>query len=890
MFQKAIDLEYIYDQPVAYLLLLLIVSIGCEAPTASSTRSTDQGDASRSLTEDARVMIEDDPSIDQRVIDSEGELDAEGVIDLGLSDLGFTHDLSVDLRDAEPSIMGDGCGALQLLVARCAQGGCHLPNNPRTSLVLTMSEIEAGSLDPYVRPNDPEGSHLLDRMIGVGGAPLMPLGVASPIEEVEMIRQWISDGAPTTCTLPIRSSPSDPNHLDADVLFQCEDDRATFNTPARIRRVGRREWTKAVVKPLAGTWWGSTARDNPFNSPNRLPYSTYPSDVTIAPATLDLYLLVLPEAPALWTARDPQGAEGFISGTRTEAVYNNRELRCIFNDPIPDEECIDRYIYQFLREGVLFRAPREDEIDRLRTLLVNTLSTEGDLSDRRASLQHVGEAAFLMAGALFRTELGAQLMDQPMGSRQLTAEEYGGALGHALSAHPVGAPIPISLPSTDPDAATPALGRLGQIRAAVEGDMIFEPEVISALLTRYQGGVDLDRHHLYLESDTRGYPSRGEYWLAENILQFFREWLGYEEANSAFKDSPGATSEWESRYDGNPMWDPTTIGFRNLQDVYYGYESSLVDQLDDTIARAVVESHERQEDVFVKLMTTRMWRLPSNIVNVSSISCDTNDDCDPPFERCISAGRCGTSISNTPFVASRVYHLPNDIPNTHEGRWVEMPRDERAGVLTHPAWLAAHGGNFEDDASAVKRGKWIRERLFCETVPGLELVQVEAKLIAQDPSLSARIRIQRSLEESELNPQAPTCMGCHSLMNSLGYPFEIYNHAGFIRDFDHGPNEGERSPDGSSFIESAPDPALTGAVINAVTYSHRLAESRVARRCFIRHSFRYFIGRDELDSDACVLSEMEASLDRDGSFFSMLEVLLKSDSFKYRSFTERVSP
>ena len=33
---------------------------------------------------------------------------------------------------------------------------------------------------------------------------------------------------------------------------------------------------------------------------------------------------------------------------------------------------------------------------------------------------------------------------------------------------------------------------------------------------------------------------------------------------------------------------------------------------------------------------------------------------------------------------------------------------------------------------------------------------------------------------------APECAGCHRLMNPLGYPFEIYNHAGYLRATDHG--------------------------------------------------------------------------------------------------------
>ena len=59
-------------------------------------------------------------------------------------------------------------------------------------------------------------------------------------------------------------------------------------------------------------------------------------------------------------------------------------------------------------------------------------------------------------------------------------------------------------------------------------------------------------------------------------------------------------------------------------------------------------------------------------------------------------------------------------------------------MLTHPTWRTAHGNNFQDDPSLVHRGKWVREKLLCETVPGLELVMVAAKLGDCGPTLSAR--------------------------------------------------------------------------------------------------------------------------------------------------------
>src|SRR4029077_891270 len=90
-------------------------------------------------------------------------------------------------------------------------------------------------------------------------------------------------------------------------------------------------------------------------------------------------------------------------------------------------------------------------------------------------------------------------------------------------------------------------------------------------------------------------------------------------------------------------------------------------------------------------------------------------------------------------------------PAPAAGRGVTMPAAERSGVLTHPAWLNAHGNNFQDDPSLVHRGKWVREKLLCETVPGLELVMVQAKLGVRGPTLSARDRVEAATGKN------PTC-------------------------------------------------------------------------------------------------------------------------------------
>ena len=64
----------------------------------------------------------------------------------------------------------------------------------------------------------------------------------------------------------------------------------------------------------------------------------------------------------------------------------------------------------------------------------------------------------------------------------------------------------------------------------------------------------------------------------------------------------------------------------------------------------------------------------------------------------------------------------------------------------------------------------------------------------------------------------------------------------------------------------------------------RLAESERVRQVFIRHVFRYFLGRNETPGDAVSLQEAEkAYLDNGGSFKALIVSLLSPKYFLFRS-------
>jgi len=84
-------------------------------------------------------------------------------------------------------------------------------------------------------------------------------------------------------------------------------------------------------------------------------------------------------------------------------------------------------------------------------------------------------------------------------------------------------------------------------------------------------------------------------------------------------------------------------------------------------------------------------------------------------------------------------------------------------------------------------------------------------------------------------------------------------------------------------LEGTGDSTLDGEVMDALDMIDRLAKSERVRQSIIRHAFRFFMGRNEMLSDAPALIKADqAYLKSGGSFKALVISLLTSDSFIYR--------
>ncbi|MBI1353841.1 MAG: DUF1588 domain-containing protein [Acidobacteria bacterium] len=196
---------------------------------------------------------------------------------------------------------------------------------------------------------------------------------------------------------------------------------------------------------------------------------------------------------------------------------------------------------------------------------------------------------------------------------------------------------------------------------------------------------------------------------------------------------------------------------------------------------------------------------------------------------------------------------------------VQMPAGQRSGMLTHPAWLLTFSD--ADKNQAIQRGRWIRTKLLGGTVPDVP-ISVNAQL-PEDETKTLRERMQVTRQEY--------CWGCHQKMDELGLPFEQYGLFGEFR----GEEVGRPVVTAGTVVAGLPE--LDGPVADPFELTRRLADSERVRQVFVRHAFRYWMGRNETLADSETLIRADkAYVDAGGSMKALLASLLTSDSFLYR--------
>jgi hypothetical protein len=162
--------------------------------------------------------------------------------------------------------------------------------------------------------------------------------------------------------------------------------------------------------------------------------------------------------------------------------------------------------------------------------------------------------------------------------------------------------------------------------------------------------------------------------------------------------------------------------------------------------------------------------------------------------------------------------------------------------------LFAQGG-FVSSLSAdhkthiAARGAFVLSKLLCHHLEVPPNLNSSASMTTTDPNLSARDNLTRITE-------APSCAGCHSFINGIGFALEGLSAFGQMRTQDD-----VFKP---LLLESSFNTMSSGMVqVNGANgLSDALAQSEQAQLCLVTNVFRQTHGRLETNEDACTIASV----------------------------------
>lgn len=192
---------------------------------------------------------------------------------------------------------------------------------------------------------------------------------------------------------------------------------------------------------------------------------------------------------------------------------------------------------------------------------------------------------------------------------------------------------------------------------------------------------------------------------------------------------------------------------------------------------------------------------------------------------------------------------------------VDLKDKTRAsGMLTQGGILAGHAGF--SSTSPTFRGKFVREQFLCGTIPKAP-PNVNVMIGAADPTQTTREHYSEHIK----NPQ---CVGCHSLMDPIGFAFEEFDAIGNRRTVENG------KP-----IDATGDAVGVdvGKFEGVNQLGERLASSEDATRCLATQWFRFSFGRLESAEDDATLDGLTKVVRDEGTFAALMVATVQSSPF-----------
>ncbi|WP_180540802.1 DUF1592 domain-containing protein [Nevskia soli] len=137
-----------------------------------------------------------------------------------------------------------------------------------------------------------------------------------------------------------------------------------------------------------------------------------------------------------------------------------------------------------------------------------------------------------------------------------------------------------------------------------------------------------------------------------------------------------------------------------------------------------------------------------------------------------------------------------DIPNVYGAQFRRVsltPEENRGGLLSQGSILTVT--SYPNRTSVVQRGKWVLENLLGGGPPP---PPPDIPALAEHAKDGKQLTMRQQMEQHRANP---TCAGCHSRMDPIGFSLENYNGIGQWRAKDGGSviDTTGKLPDGTTF-------------------------------------------------------------------------------------------
>jgi hypothetical protein len=218
----------------------------------------------------------------------------------------------------------------------------------------------------------------------------------------------------------------------------------------------------------------------------------------------------------------------------------------------------------------------------------------------------------------------------------------------------------------------------------------------------------------------------------------------------------------------------------------------------------------------------------------------------------------------TPELAA-YYGVPADPETADADGWMKVAL-ANGGLLTRGALMASLAT--PTTSSPVHRGKFVREKLLCQTMP-----PPPNDIMITVPEFTEG-QSTRSLYEGYTLANKD-CAGCHDLMDRIGFGFENYDGDGTYRTTDQG-----HAVDASGEIVRSPhsDATFDGPDELAAL----LAESTDVQQCSVKNWLQYAKGV-EVDIEApCTIEMAEKVKESGGGLAGALVTLTTAPDFRVR--------